>query len=318
MTVIQKTVIQKDQDAKRDRLWRWIEVSVLSVVIIAGPGILLFGFFRLAGWNEPNVWVFIVAVLIGGEMYAQVLPRRLLNIVPQVQGFVSQEVISGDMIPYGPGLHPARITERRDVKSNVSLEAVGFTVAVTIPTSTSGITVTSLVQYLPALENIETFVSYEPSEIEAAYASFFREWFTGKCIGRTTEEILKGDNFAAMSDEIRVKFLRGAEGAEFSKRYGVRVLEIRNTPALPPEVQKARDAQSEAAVAFAGIANLYGMTSEELRGKIQAGSISHEQYGKMLDKFLVQSGNAGMTVVSGTAGDAIAALVANQLKGGGK
>ncbi len=310
--------IQYDAVVERDRGSRVLVFIATSGIVLVAP-FLLVQLFGLEGkWGHV---VNALAILVAGMLYVHLLPRRLLNIVPQVQGFVSQDpILGGKMIIYGPGLHVPFPWERRDVKSNTSLEVISSTQTVSIPTKTSAVEIEFTYQYEGELPRQDKFVATDESTIDEGFksriTSEISESVAGKDLG--AEEIV-ASGVADLNKKMGELF--GPDGSlqkVFLDEYGIRVRAVKiNRIALPAELQKTRDAEEESKAIVKGIAHLYGMEPKDLIQKLQDGGISDEKYRDMLKHFMAISGNATMVITEGTAGDALAIAV-NKMVGGGK
>jgi len=310
--------IQYDEVVKRDRWSRVLVFIATSGIVLVAP-FLLVQLFGLEGkWGHV---VNALAILASGMIYVHLLPRRLLNIVPQVQGFVSQDpIFGGEMIIYGPGLHVPFPWERRDVKSNTSLEVISSTQSVAIPTKTSAVEIEFTYQYEGDLSRQDRFIATDESTIDEGFksriTSEISENVAGKNLG--AEEVIAS---GVVDLNEKMKELFGSSGSlqkVFLEEYGVRVKVVKiNKITLPVELQKTRDAEEESKAIIKGIAYLYGMKPEVLIEKLENGGISDEKYRDMLKHFMAISGNATMVITEGTAGDAIATAV-NKMVGGGK
>ena len=299
---------------------------------------------HLGAWfsefETPRATIMALCVYIVWGMYGYFLPRRLLTFVPKVKGFVSQDIFKKRdvMVPYGPGLHASFFWEARDKDSNVPLETFSWSDTVTIPTSTSAVEFEYTVvcrAYMPKLPEFhatdETVLREKFLQI---YETFLSVWVNKNIDDEVNGSIEKDIAYIVKNgvhdvNEALKKVFTFKPGERyvpeqdeeklFAYQHGTLIISTGvNKVKLPDEVQKTRDALAESETIFAGTASILGLKSNELRQRLDGETVSHEQYEAARAVYLSTSGNAKLDFinVTGTAADAVNALIGKHLKGG--
>ncbi len=309
-------LIDIDEDVTRDRFFIFACFIITTVVVIGLP--LLVAYIATGYVIKPLVTglIWATAIIFAGEFYARLLPRRMLNLVPNFQGFIVQDIIRKKIVAFGPGLHLSCFWFTRGEESNIPLETITLKARVDVPTKTSSVGFIYMFQYKVYAPNMIAFAAVNASTIATGFMSFLSSSLSEKW-AQETAEYARSTGVADSNEDLGREYGQFKEDGEYDDgdkihnlrhRYGVITVVTKiDSIEFPEDVQRSIDALSEASVAFESVATLYGITKDELRVKMANGEISTEQYRSMLNQSLASSGNAAMTIVEGSAGNAVAA-----------
>ena len=300
------------QITTRGRWWRRVNLVVSSIAILGGP-ILLFWWW--GSFIDFSISGALAGFGIGGYIASRLIPDRLLINNPEWTAYVTQNIFGGEMVAYGPGLHPAYWWEEHNKTGNYPLKLIRRPFSQSIATKTSKAMVSGQFEYAVSLPHVERAVGVSESTIEGGANSFIENFLTSKCAGKETEWVrtnidklntLLSSDFS--STEVEELNLDG-----FKEKYGFVIVSIViNSIALPDAVQKTRDAADEAANTLKVVARLYGYGENvtALQEDIRGGKISSEAYTEMLEHAQAQSENVKMDVqvFRGTVPSAAASL----------
>ena len=235
--------------------------------------------------------------------------------------YVTQDIFSGYMVPYGPGLHPALPWESRDKDRNYSLKIIDEKFAVPVQTTTSQVIARGTFQYAASLPGVRNFVGSDSLAIKSGYLSFIESSVSENLAANNAEEARAGirrvNTFLATSYMRAQRITSDGKketASDFEKKYGITTVSVvLNTIEFPEDVQVTRNAIDEGKTLRRVIEELYGFTSEQLRDKVDKKIISQADYDKMLNRAMAVSKNAEMkvTVIEGDAGALGAAALAN-------
>lgn len=276
-----------DSDIKtRSRFARFISV-VASVAALVMVPVLLVGYW--GSLLDHEVAGRLIGFIIGGIALANIAPSRMFVYNPEWRGYVTQDVIFGGMVPYGPGLHLSHWWEQRNAEGNYNLEVMGDPFSIKVTTTTATITINGQYERTIDLSLIERAIGTDPvsvgKEIESFIESFLIQW----CFGKTAEQIRAA--VKEMNQALAAEFV--ADDNPIRMAYGFKGTSIViNKIAFSDDAAKTRDAVDEAAVLFRVVANLYGLTEMELKSRIASNAITPEQYQKMLTRAMAVSDNA--------------------------
>ncbi|HEX9608988.1 MAG TPA: hypothetical protein VGA06_02150 [Candidatus Paceibacterota bacterium] len=288
---------------KRNRTGRWA-VFVLATLLIIFLPVAIFTWVGQFFFGLPQ-WGAAVGLVIGGSIYSYILPEYMLITVQLLRGFVTQNIFSGDRIPYGPGWHPTYLWESREKKGNAPLDLITISISEEVPTKSGQALVKTSLQYMPNLRFITNFVGIDETTIRDGFAALIRSFLSSRLAGFTLEEAR--NNIGNLNDELESSFMTLAvdvkdsnvSAQEFEETYGIMtvILTIEGID-YPPAVQKTRDAKDEAEQQLGVVAQLYGMTVNALQKKIDSKEIPLADYNAMLDRAMAMSENATMSVKS--------------------
>lgn len=286
-----------DNQVARNCGSRWLNLIVSAIIIIAAPTALIAWWGSLIGF--PIVGA-LTGFGIGGYVVSRLFPDRFLISNPEWSAYVTQDIVRGEMVVYGPGLHPSYWWEERNKKGNYSLKLVRRPFSQSTATKTSKVVVSGQFEYAVDLPNIQRAVGVSESVVEEYANSFINNFLTSKCAGEETEWVRT--NIDSLNESLSSDFnstaVEGMGPDGFKKKYGFVIVSIViNNIALPEAVQKTRDAADEAVNTLKVVAQLYGYEDvSSLQRDIQSGKISREEYTEMLEHAQAQSENVKMNV----------------------
>ena len=307
--------IPHDKDVKtRPRALRWIELVLYSIAMLVVPAGLLWWWGSLIDF--PTVGAFVGCGL--GIWFASwIIPKRFLVDNPEWTAYVTQNMFGGEMVAYGPGLHPSKWYEERNEDGNISLEAVPLSLTVTIPTGNSQVTVSVEYEYARRLSAIRGAIGFDASAIESGLSPFVKSFLISEC-NKEDEMGEDGKKKFVRRDakwaRTHVDFLNEAladtfmgivnDGGEtlsdFEEGYGIILVSIAiSNVAFSSAVQKSLDAIDESASQLAIMAKLYGYGDDvaALQADIRdPKKISRKEYLEMLEHAMAVSENAKMEI----------------------
>ncbi len=286
----------------RDKVTRRLVFAIITALILGIPLVVLS--IIGAAVNVPWIFVLALSILIAGEIYAKILPRRLLNITPEAQALITQNPFGGGLVVYGPGVTIPFPWEGKTIKSNYSLQVINRSFAVAVPTITGLANIVGNFQYSAVLDKVEKIVRADDTQIDEGFTGYIEAFLTDYLTELTLEKA-RGQ-IQDLNKELRTKFMElrvedgdnnALTGAQFLDAFGIKafVIQIRSIK-LPDAVQKTQDAIAEAEGNFKVVATIYGTEVEVLKKKLQDGSISREDFQKMLEYAFAASENAEMKI----------------------
>src|SRR3989344_1384224 len=145
---------------KRDRVKRWVWLISSAVVAILAPVLFFAWFGWLIGIPKIGAWAgigFAIPLLVTALRYG--LIRN-----PQQVGLASQNTLTGEVIPYGPGIHPSFAWEEASEADNIPLQTIEHVFPIEVPTTTALAKLEILLMWRPALENLDHFTNVKDDE----------------------------------------------------------------------------------------------------------------------------------------------------------
>lgn len=305
-----------DNEARRNRLTRWVNLLATMAVVIAGPVLFCAYWGSFVGSGSTK---FMILVGIGiAALLAPLVLRRMLVSNPEWAAYVTLDPFRGQNIPYGPGLHPTHWWEERNKSGNYSLEVVTKTFSVGVQTKTAQVVATGMFEYQVDLAGITNFIGIDESTIDTGFTGYIQAYLTEKFADKTAEEARASIN--SVNDDLGNEFMgieddTGDTVADFEQKYGLRTVSVVVSGLkLPEAVQKARDAIDEGRQMHAIIAATLGIEPAELTARVDDGRISKAEFAEYRREAMALSDNATMEYkrVDGNVG----ATVADALTGG--
>lgn len=310
--------LQRDRETGRERIGRFM-CLVVSVVAIFGAPMALIGYWgQLVGQETVGT---LIGFLLGIWLAARFVPTRMLIYNPEWTAYVSQNVLTGTMVPYGPGLHCSYWWEQRNQSGIYSLKIITRDFTVTVATQSATMTVEGKFEYCISLRHIVRAIGIDESTIERGITAFVKSFLVS--VGSALDAEGVRTSIVSMNERLAAEFMT-AQGAatsgNFESTYGfITVSIVVDNITFPAEARKTRDAVDKAATMHRVIANLYGITPAELSRQLSDKEISLDEYNKMLNRAMATAGDAtlGITVVEADV-PALLGKVAEQLvkKGG--
>ncbi|MCX6787623.1 MAG: hypothetical protein NT108_00470 [Candidatus Kaiserbacteria bacterium] len=286
----------------RNRFFRLMWFLISTGFIIGAPTALV-GYWGLLIGHETIGY--LLGFCGGGTLARWIIPDRMLIYNPEWTGYVTQNMFTGTMIPYGPGLHLSHWWEERNKNGNYSLKVITRPFSVGISTQSAKVIVGGKFEYAIDLALIERAIGVDASTIESGITAFIDSFLTSQCAQMDAGEVRK--QITELNEKLSLEFMSRKEGGKdpisFGSKYGfITVSVVIDSIAFPSAVQKTRDAIDEAEVLHEVVARLYGYEPAMLKTKIASGEISTDAYNKMLNRALTVSGNdtkMDITVVEG-------------------
>ncbi|HUY05271.1 MAG TPA: hypothetical protein VMV62_00945 [Candidatus Paceibacterota bacterium] len=297
-----------DSQVNRDRFSRWLSLIACTIIMYAGPTGILWYWGSLIGY--PFIGS-LVGFGVGGYIASIIIPDRFLINNQEWTAYVTQSMFNGKMVTYGPGLHPSHWWEERSKIGNYPLDVMTRSFVTSIATATSRIMIHTEYEYAISLHSVSLAIGIDESTIEGGLVGFIQSFLTSKCATRSAEwartnvETLNG----ALASEFMSTEVNRWKPGNLERRYGfVTVSIVVSAVTLAEGVQNALDAIDEARTDRRIVAELYGITVEELNAKMASKEISQEDFNKSLDRAMTMSKEATMNV-SVIEGGAAAVLV---------
>lgn len=292
--------IPTDAAAKRDKVSRWTTALLTTTATIGIP-------IAIGAWwgswiaGSFGAKVGILVGLGGAAWIGQWIIPRLFVYVREWSAFVTQDVLTGDMVPYGPGLNPSHVWETRGQDGNYPLDVITRTIDISVQTTTAAVTVDISFQYMVDLEFITNFVGVDDdTTILNGFAGFIESFISEKIAAMDAEAARKsiGDinqmlaqGFGGHTDE------GGQNRVDFEHKFGIKTVSIVvKGIRFPAAAQKTRDAIDEAETLHKVVAALIGISPDELKQQMKDGKITKEDYRDYLDKAMATSDNAKLDI----------------------
>lgn len=290
--------VPDDDDAERNRAVRWaalIGFSLLALIVPVFFGTLWGSFFGISK----------VGLLVGlGGAAALLIPLLVRSLIsnPEWTGYVSLNPLTGKNIPYGPGLHPALFWEQRNKSGNYPLNVITKTSEIPVQTQTSLIIASTMFQYQVDLANIINNVGIDETTVDSGYIGFIDTFLTSRLAQKSAEEART--EVDAINTQLADQFMGTVSGSgsvpEFETKNGIRTVTVAITGLrMPPAVQKTRDAVDEARKIFQIMAELKGVSTDELRAMIKDGNVTKDDEAQLRRAALATSENAEMKIFEG-------------------
>jgi len=297
----------------RGRFLRMLNLVFSLAFLIAAP----VTFFRYWGFLFGyEIFGSLVGLGVGGMLEAWLVPRWMFIYNPEWTGYVTQNVFTGTMVPYGPGLHPSYWWEERNKSGNYSLGVITRDFKAAIATKTAKVIISGKYEYAINLAMITKAIGIDATTIEIGITAFIDSFLTSECAEEDAGKV------RGMIDKLNIDLAREFtdNAADFGDKYGfITVSVIIDNITLSDAAQKTRDAVDEASVLHSIVANLYGMKPGELADKLNSEKISVKDYNTMLNRAMATSDNAKMNInVIEADIPAIVGKVVDQLTKGGK
>jgi hypothetical protein len=269
-------------------------ILILSVVAMFSVPTLLVGYWgSFTGIPLITVIGGLIGFRVGGYFVSRLIPDRFLVNNAEWVGYVTENIAGGEMVPYGPGLHVSYPWEQRNQKGNYSLEVLTLPFQVKISTVTSQVLVDCDYEFAINLPRITQAIGINTSTVENGLVSFMANFLTSKCSGPEKDAEWVRGHIDDLNEALSQEF--GPSAESFATKYGfITVSLVINKISFPESVQATRDAIDKAANMHTVVAKLYGMEPEDLQQKLASKEITVAEYNKMLNRALVESGNAKM------------------------
>jgi len=330
-----RTIIEEGLRDAGSRVW----FLVLSLVFVFSIP-TLFGLWFTTGLVGGSLQAFITLVLglAGIGAFAWPMGKYYLINAPQLVGYVTQNMLSGKRVPYGPGLHVSFPWEDRDALGNVSLDIITRRFGEEIPVKNGKMKVTLALQYAGDIRNITGFVGVDESTIEGGFMALIRSFISAEGANvkiqsdrkKMIEKFNAGlaEKFQGITAQITAEEDPDAQLmniSEFEKRYGVHVVSIVVEGVdYDDNLQKAIDVAAKSEIIEAAVMKALGFTTKKdfrearelwLKGDPDNGiepktrGVSPEQITSVREEIMAQAGDAEMKIYRGLKGSNARPLV---------
>lgn len=299
-----------DSAAERGRKLRWVNLIVTLVLVVLAPVLLLSWWGSFIGPASTKVGL-LAGLGVAGYLVYLVLGRLLVS-NPEWGAYMTLDAFTGQNVPYGPGLHPSYWWEQRNKDGNYSLEVVTKVSEISVPTKDARLAADFVFEYQVDLPNIQNNVGIDESTIDDGFTGFIQSFLTVELADKTAEEgrrLVSEFNRKLADRFMGIELAHGETITEFEKKNGIRaVAAFIKGLRFSEGVQQTRDAVDKGKVIFGIVAEMLGLSQDELRAKRTGTTpaMSDKQYDAYVDQALALSGNADMKIVKGNVGAALA------------
>ncbi len=289
----------RDRYVKRNRAARYLSTAATSALILTAPTLLLGYCGSLIDPTATQIGLWS-GFAVGAYALTEIAPSRFLTFVPEWGGYVTEDLVTGEMVTYAPGTHASHPWEQRNADKNYSMKLKTAPFAVDVQTKTAKLTVSGIFQYTFDIARLSQAIGIESTDVIAVYVAYIESFLTACLADETAENVRKSVD--DINEELARVFMGvtkkgGLSVAEFEKEYGIRttsvfVIQVK----WPDDVQATRNAIDEARVIFMVIAELMGITDEELKARIQDRRVTQKAFENMLRMALAISKNAKLDI----------------------
>jgi hypothetical protein len=293
-----------DKDVQRNRIGRTIFFIFSLIFILFTPTVI--GMI-VASFLESNL-ISIgagVGLAVGiGVILPAVVPY-ILVIVPKWQGLTTQNIFGGEIIVYGPGLHPRFPWEQIEDIDHHSLRLTTSGRDETYPTIDGEMKTNYSFQWAPRLRSLHIFRGVDEATVNRGFGDVLSEFLSQRFGGETGESVKKNQQKIAM--DLKHSFM-GREGQEptaeeamyleqrrlMEDRYGIDIAVVSlGDVDFSEDVQKARQTKAVIDNLSAGVADALGRKSyEEVEAELKAGTLSEASFNAAWDRVMVINGSA--------------------------
>jgi len=239
----------------------------------------------------------LVGVILGVIVLMVTAEHYLFIFVEEWSAFVSQDLIDGSMVPYGPGMHCTHWWEARNKKGKYDLDAQSGEIKLSCSTTTSSVEVSGVFEFAISLAYISKAIGVKTKNaVEKVIRTFVERFVTSWCASKPADYVRQ--HIDELNDDLAARFMSelatsSGSATDLESSYGYIAVSMSiGKVDLPPAAQKTRDAIDEAEKLREVIAKMYGLTVEQLAAQLSSGQISQERFQVMIDNALVTSDNA--------------------------
>lgn len=281
---------QKDSDIKRGRGLRFLTgilAPVIAIVVcfIAGTGFV--SFFKL-----PSILGTVLGFGLSAFTVLWLIPRLYVT-NGAVAAFVTVDLLTKELVSYGPGFHFSFPWEARSGTNNVNLEEVAesYTVDVTLEDGT--IKVPFSARLRPDIQNLSNFLSGVAAIaadlgdlISAKIVEFFTKVNTDVGVQQATKMVPELNNY------LREEFARD-KSKNFEQRFGIITGDITaGTIQVTEQIKETLGVLTESRLIDKAVAESYGRGSiAEVEEAIKNGELDREDVNRRRTQAMAMSGN---------------------------
>ena len=239
----------------------------------------------------------LAGLVVGGLIVVSSLEKYFIIRNTTTGAFITQDPfasIAGAAdedfhIAYGPGVHISLPWERRLPANNISLEEVAQDFEIKVQCKDGTITLKGSFRLRANLDRGVVFLrgaAAIASEINDLIAKVAIEDLADKSV----HEALLG--IAGLNTHLHDIITNGDSVSTLEERFGIDITDATVAEVLPSEeLQRTLGALSEAAAISKGTAALLGMTEDEMKAALVAGTLSNDAHSEARDRFMAASGN---------------------------
>lgn len=269
-----------------------LAVAVGSVIFTLIAGYLLgkgfAAFFKLPG-------------LLGTSMGLGLSGLGLLWLIPRlyvinnaVSAFVTIDLLTSELVTYGPGFHFCFPWEKRSGSNAVDLSEAAENFSFEVQTPTGNLKGEFSIRLRPDITRLPQFLSGVASvaaDIGDIIKAYILTYFSEKPLInalKDTDALNK-----KMEEDFKHGKTQGERASEFEKRFGVILGDITVSKLMPSgALQETMSAQTESTVIDSIVAASFGKkTMEDLQAAVDAKIISQDEVNRRRNQTMAMSGN---------------------------
>lgn len=294
--------VQHDRMAVRNKFGRQVRFIIILAFLLAFP-IYTVGY---AGWylfDYEGTGHFVGSIL-SMLLILWITPTRQLVYNPENSAYLTQNMWTGDVEPYGPGLHSSDPWENRNADGNFSLRVITRSIDLTVSTATTAVTAKIVFSTMISLEYLPKAVVSNAANNEKSLIAFIKSFLSSRWAGQSADYVRS--HVGEYNNSLATEFLDERRDSpnhpsNLETNFGFRTVSVViETIALPPDVQATRDAHGETIEMFGLAAELLGYKTDEdkvaFARRVQSGDVSHEQYMELLNRAMATSKNAALNI----------------------
>lgn len=264
-------------------------VSVLFTLIVGyliGKGFA--AFFKLPG-------------LLGTSMGLGLSGLGLLWLIPRlyvinnaVSAFVTIDLLTSELVTYGPGFHFCFPWEKRSGSNAVDLSEAAENFSFEVQTPTGNLKGKFSIRLRPDITRLPQFLAGVAS-VAADLGDIIKAYILTYLSDKPLITALKdsADLNKDLADEFKHGGTQNEKASEFEKRFGVIIGDITVSELMPSgALQETMSAQTESIVIDSIVAASFGKKSmKEVQSAIVAGEIQQDEVNRRRNQTMAMSGN---------------------------
>lgn len=271
---------QDTPDLYRNR-WTRRANLLASTVISFGLPMALCGMFG-AIWGGGEIGS-LIGFALGGVLAGIILPRRVALYGREWTATVTQNIWTGKMVVYGPGLHASLLWEERAQEGNYSLKPVNKSLSVPLSTTDSQVIIKVEYSYAMDLLQLTRAIAADEATIDKALAGYIESFLTVECATKSSKEVRE----SVREFNIKLNKLFQAIGGPLEKLGFITVSLIISGVALPPAVQKTKDAKQEMRDINELLAESFGLDMTAYQTAVTTGRITPKMQDQRLNRMMI-------------------------------
>jgi hypothetical protein len=283
---------QTDTMIKRDRLGR-VLVAFGAPLLVMAVG-YTFG-AMLAGLFGIPQFIGIAAGIGAATFPAGWIFLRSLITNDAVAAFVTVDLLTDELVSYGPGFHFAFPWEKRSGANNVNLAEAAERYTLSVQAEKGGtLNLVWSVRLRPDINRLPEFLSGVAS-IASEIGGIISAEIIKYSKGMELRQLLNG--LAELNNHLQQVFVHGRSGDDgsspFEQRFGVMIGDVTVEEILPSkEVQETMSALTESAVIDDIVARSFGYDDTKLlREAVKTGDVTQDEVNRRRTQTMAMSGN---------------------------